>query len=288
MTTGGVGFVVGVAAGLVTVGVPVAGLCWWVYRHSLRRMLQFRRAPLSVAFIPSSGDLPWLLSVQVALEADALEGAPALGEGCARPADVYRWLTKRYRTFDVASSEISMVWSNHTGIPIVVTEVRAVVENRSQALHSSLFENPGGGPEPRVSLSFDLDSAHPQAFGVDQQPDGQVALSPYFAGQALHIEHGEQVVVDVVGSTSEGACEWMIEIVLVVRGRVVTQRVTRGGEPFRTAAHRSPAAYNHHWLTGLAVYGSPSASQPPYMRHQVFGIDVDDEHGDLLDHDPHR
>jgi hypothetical protein len=140
--------------------------------------------------------------------------------------------------------EIRIAVTNRRADQVVVVGLRARVTERSAPIgETALIERPQGGGEivPDIPLLLDLDSTPAEAQVASASNPNAVAppadpARAFFGEQSTPIADGDTVIFSITARTASCTCAWVIELDLLVDGRL-EQRVVGGeGGRFQTTA----------------------------------------------------
>jgi hypothetical protein len=144
----------------------------------------------------------------------------------------------------IGPHKIRIAVTNRRAGQVVVVGLRArVIERSAPVRETALITRPqgGGGPVPDVPLILDLDSAPAEA-QVASASDANAVAAPadparaFFGEQSTPIASGESVIFSITARTASCTCAWVVELDLLVDGRLEKRVI--GGERgrFQTTA----------------------------------------------------
>jgi hypothetical protein len=148
----------------------------------------------------------------------------------------------------IGPHKIRIAVTNRRAGQVVVVGLRARVTERSAPIReTALIKRPqGGGPVPDIPLLLDLDAAPAEA-RVASASKPNAAAAPgdparaFFGEQSTPIAGGDTVIFSITARTASCTCVWVVELDLLVDGRLEKREI--GGERGRFQTTAPQPAY---------------------------------------------
>jgi hypothetical protein len=147
---------------------------------------------------------------------------------------------------DAESTGVSFVLRSDMTAPVIVANVRVVVQQRSPAMRGTWLDTGQAGDLYNRVLEVDLDRDPPIVERISEGDSGW--------NFPLKVSVQDPELFTVIASADESLCVWTLEVDYVVDGKRHTLTIDNDGQPFRTtgiknvtAKHRVPRTDADPW-----------------------------------------
>lgn len=243
-------------------GVTVLGIMGFVMRKTAARRATLRRSPLKieVARDDSEPGSIWEVATDEVLEReDFLDVYSLTGDGVIQPNRFLRETRRRWETYDVGATSLSLEIYNPLSVPVWIIGIEAVVDERRPAPTGTLIANPPQGEFPVLELRIDLAGSTCRAMDAGG--------ADYFAWAKREIAPGGREFIGFTARCGAGAVRWRLRLDLLIGGqRAVQVFPPAKSAPLLTSARPPADQYQRSWVCSLVTMGHGDAAEPPHLH----------------------
>jgi hypothetical protein len=158
-------------------------------------------------------------------------------------AALLQWVhTKPGPWYDVGSTDVRLVVQGNADSTVVVTDIRANVLSKREAVSGSRVDESSAGVFPILPAAVVLDSQNLSIRSCTNKgefADNCDLSASYFQRNSVSLSQGEVAEFRITAIAKRGAYEWELLIEYIIDGQSATLSVDADGEPFRTTAPAS-------------------------------------------------
>jgi hypothetical protein len=133
---------------------------------------------------------------------------------------------------DARQTGVSFILRSDLTAPVIVANVRVIVQQRSAPMRGTLLQSGQGGDLYNRVMEVNLDNSPPRVRRVAYENNRRWNFP-------LRVSQQDPEVFTVIAKADNSYCLWKLEVDYLIEGGRHTLTVDDGGQPFRTTGVRN-------------------------------------------------